>query len=144
MRRIVVSLMLGLALALALAAPASAAKRTYIGDVAAGGAIGFDLKIPKHGKKKVKDLTFAGVPITCAEGANTTSGVLNFSLTVNKKKKFKGAASNKDDALLAVKGKVSKNGSKGNIQVSGPAPLDDGTSGTECDTGKLKWSADRA
>ncbi len=144
MRRIFVPIALVLAAALAPAAPAAAAKRSYAGDVEPSGSIAFAVKSTKHGGGKIKkDLALSEIPITCEEGKSTTTATLGFSLEINDRNRFEGRASNQDKALLVVKGKVRRGGSSGKAQISGPAPLDDGTTGTDCDTGKLRWTADR-
>jgi hypothetical protein len=145
MRRMILPAALVTALTLALAGPASAAStRVYIGDVAPSGTVGFELKPKKgkNGKKKVKDFTFLDVPIVCDEGDNEASGQITFKMKV-KQKKFEGEAAADAGGELQVAGTVRKRGSEGNLRVSGSAPLDDGTTGTNCDTGKLSWNADR-
>lgn len=146
MKRLLVCL--ALVLALALPTQAFAKTREYTGTVAPSGTLEFKWKKKKKRKPKVKGLTFSQVPITCAEGANTTTGRLTFGIKV-RKKRFQADAKDNEGSMLTVAGTVSKGGSSGTIRVFGATPLDNPptdppTRGTGCDTGVLNWTASRA
>jgi len=142
MRRIIVPAVLALALSVALAGPAAAKTKSYAGEVAGGGTVGFELKKARSGKKKVKGFTFRSVPIECAEGANTVNGKLTFRMKVVQKQ-FTGTAESESGGRVRVEGTVLSGGSNGTLRVFGSLALDDGTIGTDCDTGTLDWSADK-
>ncbi len=137
MKRIIVPVVV--AIALALPAQAVAKTKTYTGKADPSGDVVFKLKKKKHKKPKVKDFTFLSVPITCAEGTATTSGKLNFSVKV-KNGDFT-AVGERADGSASVFGHVSGGNASGTLQVLGAAPIDNDGTGTNCDTGKLSWSA---
>ena len=148
MKRLLVCLTL--VLALALPAQASARQREYDGVITPSGELGFKVKFKKGEKPKVKGFTFFEVPITCAEGPNTTVGRITGGLKL-KKKRFSAEVVDKEtgQSHLEVAGTVSKRSASGTIHVFGASPLEtplpDGrTIGTSCDTGVLSWTATRA
>jgi hypothetical protein len=147
MKRLLVCL--ALVLALALPTQALAKTREYAGTVAPSGTLEFKWKKKKKGKPKVKGLTFRQVPIACDGGPNTTFGKVTGGLTV-KKKRFGAQLTNEEGTSnLHIAGSVSKSGSGGTIQIFGAAPLetplpDGSTTGSNCDTGVLNWTASRA
>ncbi len=141
MRRTIGFALTAIAVALVAAAPAAASQRAYIGDVSGGGQVGFILKKSKKGKKTVKRFTLLEVPIACDEGANTASGRLDFKVKV-KQKQFEADAAI-GDGQLTIEGTVRGHGSHGTLRAFGSTPLDDDTTGTNCDTGTLDWDATR-
>ena len=145
MKRFLVPLVL--VIALAIPAQAAAGTRSYEGGVESGGTLSFEVKKKRKKKtSKVKRFEFGQVNIQCAAGPATTSGLLTDPMKVTKKGKFGVRATNEDGTSnLRVKGKLKQKGKKagGTIRVFGETPLDDGTTGTACDTGKLKWAAKR-
>jgi hypothetical protein len=147
-KRLLVCLLL--VLALALPAEASARQREYDGTITPSGELGFKLKFKKGEKPKVKGFTFFRVPINCAEGPNTTVGRITGGLKL-KKKRFSAEVVDKEtgQSHLEVAGTVSKRSASGTIHVFGASPLetplpDGSTTGTNCDTGVLNWTAARA
>jgi hypothetical protein len=132
-------------LAVALVVPAQATAKTkhYVGAVSPSGSIAFNLKITKRKGKKpqksIRGFSFAGIPVTCAEGAKTTHGVVSFPV------KLKGgnfkifASSNVTGATLRVHGSLST----GTLHVAGNVPVDPSGQGTNCDSGVLTWTAHR-
>ena len=141
MRRLVLPAVLGVALSLALAGPVAAKTKSYAGIVEGGGTVDFKAK-KKHGKKSVKDFTFREVPIDCAGGPNTASGHVTFKMKLQQKQ-FSGSAESDSGGKLKVEGTVRKSNSNGTIRVFGSVPLDDETTGSECDSGTVAWTADR-
>ena len=129
-------------LALALVVPAQAAAKTkhYTGTVTPGGTIGFKVVQKKHSKKKsVSGFNFAGIPVTCAEGAKTTHGFVSFPVKLNKGNFNIVASSSVTGATLEIHGSLAA----GTIHIAGNVPVDPSGTGTNCDTGTLSWTAHR-
>jgi hypothetical protein len=130
-----------LAVALVLPAQAMAAKpKHYAGTVNPAGTIAFKVTQKKHSKlKRVARFQFSGVPVSCAEGAKTTLGVVSTAVKL-KKGKFKIVAlSNATGAKLEIHGNLKR----GTLRVSGNVPIDPTGQGTSCDSGVLGWTAHR-
>jgi hypothetical protein len=109
----------------------------WIGPVDAGGLVGFNVKKTNSGKRVKKFSWGKGVPMTCADGAQTTEGQFLFGMKV-KQGEFKGAAVEKGGTAIAkVVGKfTSKKKAKGTLKVQGDVSGHD-----DCNTGKLPWKA---
>ena len=146
MKRFLVPLVL--VMALVIPSQAAAGTRGYTGAVETGGTLSFKLKSRK-GKKKIlrRTFTFGAIPIQCAAGPSTAGAQLTFTMKVNEKGKFGARAIDQEGggSSLRVKGKLKRKGRRagGTIRIFGETPLEDGTTGTECDTGKLSWAAKR-
>ena len=129
-------------LAVALVVPAQAAAKTkhYTGTVTPAGTIGFKVTQKRHSKlKRVSGLSFAGIPVTCVDGAHTTHGFVSFPVKL-KKGKFKiSASSTVTGATLVIHGNLKA----GTLHVSGNVPIDPSGQGTTCDSGVLGWTAHR-
>jgi hypothetical protein len=129
-----------LVLALALAAPAVAGSKKYSGAVSPSGTVSFKIT-KKHGKKKVGALKFNQLPITCDDGAATANADVGAAGKL-KHKKFGFHGSNPSGtASLDAVGKVTGSSASGAVQIQGDVFLSDGTTGTNCDTGALSWTA---
>jgi hypothetical protein len=133
-----------LIVALALPTQAIASTKSYGGGFDPSGSLSFKVKKKKHKKKRVIKFLFQGVPMTCDDGAHTTSGLLTFAMKV-KKGSFHGDASFNNQATLVVQGELSGSSASGALQAIGALPIDggDGAAGTNCDTGVRPWSAAR-
>ena len=139
MRRTITATVLAVAAAAVVAAPAAAGTKRHSGTIAAGGTVKFKLE-KKEGVKKVRGFRFDAVPITCAEGTGTAEGKITFPVKLDGKR-FKVLAGSSLGGQAKVKGKVSRSGSEGTLRITGTVVLDDDSTGTECDTGKLSWTA---
>jgi hypothetical protein len=130
-----------LALALVLPAQAVAKKpKHYTGTVTPSGTIGFKVTQKKHSKKKsVSGFNFAGIPVTCADGAHTTHGFVSFPVKLNKGKFNIVASSTVTGATLEVHGNLAA----GTIHVAGNVPIDPTGTGSNCDSGVVSWTAHR-
>jgi hypothetical protein len=130
-----------LALALVLPAQAIAKKpKHYTGTVTPSGTIGFKVTQKKHSKKKsVSGFNFAGIPVTCADGAHTTHGFVSFPVKLNKGKFNIVASSTVTGATLEVHGNLAA----GTIHVAGNVPIDPTGTGSNCDSGVVSWTAHR-
>jgi hypothetical protein len=131
-----------LALAVALVVPAQAGAKTkhYVGAVSPSGSISFNVVQKKHSKKKsVKGFSFSGIPVTCAEGAQTTHGFVSFPVKLHGGSFNINASSSSTGASLQASGNLSA----GTIHVSGDLPIDPSGTGTNCDSGTLNWTAHR-
>jgi opacity protein-like surface antigen len=130
-------------LAVALVVPAQAvAKKAkhYTGTVTPAGTIGFKVTQKKHSKKKsVSGFSFAGIPVTCADGPHTTHGFVSFPVKLNKGRFNISASSTVTGAKLEIHGNLAA----GTLQVSGDVPIDPTGQGTGCDSGVLGWTAHR-
>jgi hypothetical protein len=130
-------------LALALVVPAQAAAKTkhYTGTVAPSGTISFKVVQKRHSKQKsVAGFNFAGIPVTCAEGAKTTHGFVSFPVKLHKNGSFNIVASSSvTGATLEIHGNLAA----GTIHIAGNVPVDPSGTGTNCDSGTLSWSAHR-
>lgn len=139
MKKLIVPLVLGAALLIPGQAVAKKAKH-YTGTVTPSGSIGFKVTQKKHSKKKnVSGLSFSGIPVTCDEGAQSTHGFVSFPVKLNGGSFSINASSSATGATLQVNGTLSA----GTIHVSGNLPLDQGGSGSNCDSGVLNWTAHR-
>jgi hypothetical protein len=139
LKRILVPAVLAVALVLPAQAVAKKPKH-YTGTVSPAGTIGFKVIQKRHSKlKRVASFRFSGVPVTCAEGAKTTVGVVSTPVKL-KKGRFKiVAVNNVTGAKLAIHGNLKR----GTLQVSGNVPIDPSGQGTSCDSGVLGWTAHR-
>ncbi len=135
--------LLPVALAVALVVPAQAAAKKpkhYTGTVAPSGTIGFKVTQKKHSKRKsVSGFRFAGVPVTCDDGAHTAHGFVSFPVKLNKGKFNIVASSSVTGAKLEVHGNLAA----GTIQVSGDTAIEPEGNGTNCESGVLSWTASR-
>jgi hypothetical protein len=129
-----------LAIALVLPAQAAAKTRRYSGTVSPSGTIAFKVVQKNHSKlKRVTRFRFANVPLTCADGAHTSSGVVDFPVKL-KGRRFKiVAVSNVTGATLAIHGNLRT----GTIQLAGNVAVDPSGTGTGCMSGVLSWTAHR-
>jgi hypothetical protein len=129
-------------LAVALVLPAQAAAKTkhYTGMVSPSGTVGFKVVQKKHSKqKRVTSFRFAGVPLTCADGAHTSSGVVDSPVKL-KSGNFKIVASNPiTGATLKIHGSLAT----GTIKLFGNVAIEPSGTGTNCDSGVLAWTAHR-
>jgi hypothetical protein len=140
LKRLLVPLVL--VIALALPGQAVAGTKSYSGTVSPSGSISFKVK-KKHKKKKVKALKFSQLPITCDQGSTTASAdVGNAGRLKHKEFSFHGTNPSGTATLDAV-GKVTSSGASGAVQIQGDVFLDNGTTGTNCDTGALSWTASK-
>jgi hypothetical protein len=129
-----------LALALVVPAQAAAKSKHYTGTVTPGGTIGFKVVQKKHSKKKsVAGFNFAGIPVTCAEGAKTTHGFVSFPVKLKNGNFNIVASSSVTGATLEIHGSLTA----GTIHIAGNVPIDPSGTGTNCDTGTLSWTAHR-
>lgn len=129
-----------LALALVVPAHAAAKSKHYTGTVTPGGTIGFKVVQKKHSKKKsVAGFNFAGIPVTCAEGAKTTHGFVSFPVKLKNGHFNIVASSSVTGATLEIHGSLAA----GTIHIAGNVPIDPSGTGTNCDTGTLSWTAHR-
>jgi hypothetical protein len=129
-------------LAAALVVPAQAAAKTkhYTGTVAPSGTISFKVTQKRHSKKKrVSAFSFAGIPVTCAEGPKTTHGFVSFPVKLRNGKFNIIATSSVTGATLEVHGNLPA----GTLHVAGNVPIDPSGQGTNCDSGVLNWTAHR-
>jgi opacity protein-like surface antigen len=129
-------------LAVALVLPAQAAAKTkhYTGTVSPAGTVGFKVAQKRHSKlKRVTGFNFAGIPVTCADGAHTTHGFVSFPVKLNKGRFNISASSTVTGATLEIHGNLKA----GTLQVSGNVPIDPSGQGTSCDSGVLGWTAHR-
>jgi opacity protein-like surface antigen len=129
-------------LAVALVVPAQAAAKTkhYTGTVTPAGTIGFKVTQKRHSKlKRVSGFSFAGIPVTCADGAHTTHGFVSFPVKLNKGRFNISASSSVTGATLEIHGNLKA----GTLHVSGNVPIDPSGQGTTCDSGVLGWTAHR-
>jgi hypothetical protein len=137
-KKLIVPLVLGAALL--IPGQAVAKNKHYVGAVSPSGSIGFNVVQKKHSKKKsVKGFTFSGVPVSCADGPATTHGDVTFPVKLHKNGSFNISASS---SVTGASLQVSGNLSAGTIHVSGNVPLDAST-GSDCDSGVLSWTAHR-
>jgi hypothetical protein len=130
-------------LAVALVVPAQAVAKKpkhYTGTVTPSGTIGFKVTQKKHSKKKsVAGFNFAGIPVTCADGAHTAHGFVSFPVKLNKGKFNIVASSSVTGAKLEIHGNLAA----GTIQLSGDTAIDPSGNGTACESGVLSWTAHR-
>lgn len=129
-------------LAVALVVPAQAAAKTkhYTGTVTPAGTISFKVTQKRHSKlKRVSGFSFAGIPVTCADGAHTTHGFVSFPVKLNKGRFNISASSSVTGATLEIHGNLKA----GTLHVSGNVPIDPSGQGTTCDSGVLGWTAHR-
>jgi hypothetical protein len=125
--------------ALVLPAQAAAKTRHYTGTASPSGTINFKVVQKRHSKKKrVSGFSFAGIPVTCAEGAQTTHGFVSFPVKLNHGN-FNIFASSTTGATLEVHGNLAA----GTIHLAGNLPIDPSGTGTNCDSGVLNWTAHR-
>jgi hypothetical protein len=129
-----------LALALVLPAQAAAKTKRYSGTVSPSGTIAFKVVQKKHSKnKRVTSFRFAGVPLTCTDGAHTSSGVVDFPVKL-KEGRFKIVAiSNVTGASLEIHGNLRN----GTIELAGDVAIDPIGTGSTCTSGVLSWTAHR-
>jgi hypothetical protein len=114
----------------------------WIGPVEAGGLVGFNVKKTNRGKKVTRFAWGDGVPMTCNDGAQATSGHLTFGMKVKQGEFRATAVSEGATATARVAGKfVKKRKAKGTLKVQGAVVGDDGVTHTGCNTGKLDWKA---
>lgn len=130
-----------LAVALVVPAQAIAKKpRHYTGTVIPSGTIGFKVTQKKHSKKKsVSAFNFAGVPVTCADGAHTARGFVSFPVKLKGGKFNIVATSSVTGARLEIHG----NRAAGTIQLSGNTAIEPSGTGSNCESGVLSWTAHR-
>jgi hypothetical protein len=130
-----------LSVALVLPAQAVAKKpKHYTGTVTPSGTIGFKVTQKKHSKQKsVSGFNFAGVPVTCEDGAHTARGFVSFPVKLNKGKFNIVASSNVTGAKLDVHGNLAA----GTIQLSGNTAIEPSATGSNCESGVLSWTAHR-
>ena len=129
-----------LALALVIPAQATAKTKHYTGTVTPAGTVGFKVVHKRHSKqKRVSNFRFSGVPVTCAEGAKTTVGIVSTPVTLKKGKFNIVALNNVTRAKLEIHGNLKA----GTLKVSGNVPIDPSGQGTSCDSGVLRWTAHR-
>ena len=129
-----------LALALVIPAQATAKTKHYTGTVTPAGTVGFKVVQKRHSKqKRVSNFRFSGVPVTCAEGAKTTVGIVSTPVTLKKGKFNIVALSNVTRAKLEIHGNL-KAGTRRCRATSRSIPAAQGTS---CDSGVLGWTAHR-
>ena len=139
MKRILAPAVLTVALALPAQAVAQKPKH-YTGPVAPAGTVGFKVVQKRHStQKRVSSFRFSGVPVTCAEGAKTTLGVVSTPVKLKKGKFNVVALSNVSGAKLEIHGTLKA----GTLRVSGNVPIDPSGQGTNCDSGVLGWTAHR-
>jgi hypothetical protein len=130
-----------LTMALALPAQAVAQKpKHYTGTVTPAGTVGFKVVQKRQStRKRVSSFRFSGVPVTCAEGAKTTLGVVSTPVKLKKGRFHVVALSNVTGAKLEIHGTLKA----GTLQVSGNVPVNPSGTGTNCDSGILSWTAHR-
>ena len=136
---------LALTLGMALLAPAAtASSKSYAGTVSPSGTVNFRVKTKQQNGKKVRTVPnfhFDAVPVTCDDGAHTTRGNVTFSVRLNKQKKFNIKAENSaTGASLNIHGSVAGKTATGTLHVSGDVPIETGSTGSNCDSGKLSWT----
>jgi hypothetical protein len=143
----------GLVGALTIAGSATAATistASYQGAITPGGSVSFDAKVKDGAIRKIlgnpgppaAGLTFDQVPVTCDQGANEIAGVLVSNLWVGRDNYFRLVAKTVDPA---VHGKLRAHGTftddassvSGTVRALG----DWGDSETNCDSGRLTWTA---
>jgi hypothetical protein len=116
------------------AASLSSAKR-------GGLTISFRL-VKKHGKLKVRNFQFSGLPITCDEGDSSVSSGAYPDMRVNRKKRFHGVI---DDgfARVVAKGRFRHHFRKvvGTLRATGDFGA--GPDLHNCDSGVVGWKASR-
>ena len=112
----------------------------YTGTVTPAGTVGFKVVQKRHSKqKRVSSFHFAGVPVTCAEGAKTTHGFVSFPVKLKKGKFNIVASSNVSGAKLEIHGNSESRDAAG----VGQRPDRSQRPGTNCDSGVLGWTAHR-
>lgn len=130
-------------LAVALVVPAQAVAkkpRHYTGTVTPSGTIGFKVTQKKHSKKKrVSAFNFAGVPLTCDDGAHTARGFVSFPVKLKRGKFNIVASSSVTGAKLEIHGNLAA----GTIQLSGNTAIEPSGTGSNCESGVLTWTAHR-
>jgi hypothetical protein len=131
-----------LVIALALPGQAVAGTKSYSGSVSPSGTVNFKIK-KKHKKKKVKGLKFHQLPITCDAGPTTASADVGNAGRLKHKEFDFNAINPSGTATLDTAGKVTSSSASGTVQIQGEVFLDDGTTGTNCDTGVLNWTASK-
>ena len=142
MRKILIAAVLSVALV--LPAQAAAKAKHYTGTVSPSGTIGFNVvtKKKKKGKKKpkpqVKGFNFAGVPVTCDEGAKTAHGFVSFPVKLVGGN-FNIVAESSTGARLEVHGNLAT----GTISLTGNVAIEPSGTGTNCQSGVLSWTAHR-
>jgi hypothetical protein len=128
-----------LSVALVLPAQAAAKAKHYTGTVSPSGTIGFKVVQKRHSKKKrVSAFNFAGVPVTCDEGARTAHGFVSFPVKLNKGR-FNIVAESSTGARLEIHGNLAT----GTISLSGNVAIEPSGTGTNCQSGVLTWTAHR-
>lgn len=129
-------------LSVVLIFPAEAVAKTkhYKGTIGPSGTISFKIVQKKHSKeKRVTGFSFFGLPVNCAEGTQTTRGIVSSTAKL-KRGNFKLVALNNiTRATLKVRGNLSA----GTIHLTGNLPIDPSGTGTNCDSGVLSWTAHR-
>ena len=129
-----------LAVALVVPAQAAAKSKHYTGTVTPAGTISFKVTQKRHSKqKRVASFRFSGVPVTCAEGAKTTVGVVTSPVKLKKGKFNIAALNNVTGATLKIRGNLKR----GTLHVFGNVPIEPSGQGTTCDSGVLGWTAHR-
>src|SRR5262245_44108691 len=138
MRRLV--LPAALALVLVLPSNATAKTKRYTGTVTPSGTITFKVAQQRHSKKKrLTRFSFSGVPLNCQEGAKTAGGVVGSAVRL-KGGKFNIVATNPiTGAALKIHGSLGT----GTIQLSGNVAIEPSGTGTNCQSGVLRWRAHR-
>ncbi len=144
MRKLIALMALSIAVLIAPAA-VGAAKKTYGGAFESSGELQFDLKKANKGKK-ILDFTFAGFPVQCDSGSQTTSGHLTFAIKV-KNNKFEADAISTNpgsESKLNLTGKLKNGGqAEGTLKVHGANVLIDNPPNTRdnCTSPKTDWTA---
>jgi hypothetical protein len=139
--------------ALAFSVGASAATistASYQGAITPSGSVSFDAKIKDGAVRKIlggpgppaAGLLFDQVPVTCDEGASEISGVLVSNLWVGRDNHFQLVAKTVDPALhgkLRAHGTFADDASSASGTVRAVGSW--GESETNCDSGRLSWTA---
>jgi hypothetical protein len=132
---------LGVVVALAIPAQAVAKTKHYAGTVTPSGTIGFNVIQKPHKKaKRVGSFRFDGIPVTCSDGAHVAHGIITFQVKLRKNKTFTFNASNSSTGSTA---KVNGSLSAGTLELGGAVVIETGTTGTNCSSGVLNWTAAR-
>lgn len=129
-----------LSLGLLIPGESAAKSKHYSGTANPAGTIGFKVIQKRHSKKKrVTGFKFFGIPVNCADGAHSASGVVTTAAKL-RHGNFKMSAVNKvTGATLAIHGNLSA----GTIQLSGNVGIEPSGTGMNCDSGVLSWTAHR-
>jgi hypothetical protein len=122
----------------------------YQGTITPSGTVAFDAKIKDGVMRKIlgspgpptTGLTFDQVPVTCDEGPSEIAAVLVFNVWVGADNHFYVVGKTTDPALhgkLTTQGTFTEDtgSASGTVRVRG----DWGDAGTNCDSGRLNWTA---